>query len=70
MDAFYKGLQNKATKAEALRQAPVALIQGTSAHSGGDRGSIKAIGNDASQAAHRWAHPYDWAPFILIGNGL
>ncbi len=46
MDAFYERLTTGTPKAEALRQAQLALIRS-------DR-----------------HHPYYWAPFILIGNGL
>jgi CHAT domain-containing protein len=49
MEAFYHSLENfSESKAEALRQAQLALIQGT----------------------ENLNHPYYWAPFILIGNGL
>jgi CHAT domain-containing protein len=46
MDAFYRALQARNAKAEALRQAQIALINSD------------------------YKHPYYWAPFILIGNGL
>ncbi len=46
MDAFYRALQERNAKAEALRQAQIALINSD------------------------YKHPYYWAPFILIGNGL
>ena len=46
MDAFYQAMIQKQPKAEALRQAQLALIRS------------------------KHEHPYYWAPFILIGNGL
>ncbi|MBD2464929.1 tetratricopeptide repeat protein [Oscillatoria sp. FACHB-1407] len=58
MNRFYAGLEQGLTKAEALRQAQIALITGdipTSAP------------NQTRPPFHR---PYYWAPFILIGNGL
>ncbi|NJK51996.1 MAG: CHAT domain-containing protein [Leptolyngbyaceae cyanobacterium SU_3_3] len=74
MDAFYTVLKsNNLTKAEALQKAQIALITGQSSQAkkvprGGvevepDRGAIpRPIGS--------LDHPYYWAPFILIGNGL
>ncbi|NEO95081.1 MAG: CHAT domain-containing protein, partial [Moorea sp. SIO3G5] len=51
MNKFYQVLkQGKVTKAEALRQAQIALI-------------TNKVGDD-------FGHPFYWAPFILIGNGL
>lgn len=56
MNAFYSTLQQgTASKAEALRQAQLALIKGATS-SANPNASLK--------------HPYYWAPFILIGNGL
>jgi CHAT domain-containing protein len=48
------------TKSEALRQAQLGLLRGTSG-SGGAAG-----GTAGSQAP--FANPYYWAPFILMGN--
>ena len=51
------------TKAEALRQAQVALIQGrTNGIAAPTRG-----GTTKSQE-HDWTHPYYWAPFVLSGD--
>ncbi|MEM6598105.1 MAG: CHAT domain-containing protein [Cyanobacteria bacterium P01_C01_bin.69] len=51
MNQFYtalvEGTEEGKTKAEALRQAQLQLIE-----------------------SERFQHPYDWAAFILIGNGL
>jgi CHAT domain-containing protein len=47
MEEFYKGLRNGLTKAEALRQAQLALIKNP-----------------------KYAHPYYWAPFLLVGSWL
>ncbi|MBW4686329.1 MAG: CHAT domain-containing protein [Komarekiella atlantica HA4396-MV6] len=59
MSAFYATLPSgKLTKAEALRQAQISLITGW-------KGS-----HNKSTVVSDFAHPYYWAPFILIGNGL
>ncbi|MBE9037016.1 CHAT domain-containing protein [aff. Roholtiella sp. LEGE 12411] len=47
MEEFYKGLRNGLTKAEALRQAQLALMKNP-----------------------KYAHPYYWAPFLLVGSWL
>ena len=61
MDAFYAALkQQNITKAEALRQAQIALIAPQQPHNS----SLQP------QVNNRLGHPFYWAPFILIGNGL
>lgn len=73
MNAFYTALQGKNTKAEALRQAQIALITGDYTALGEQRGSIVAVqvrDGLKPEVANRLNHPYYWAPFILIGNGL
>jgi CHAT domain-containing protein len=74
MDAFYAALKTgKFSKAEALRQAQIALITGKSQETGQQRSSIEmeAIAEGLPKSvANRLSHPYYWAPFILIGNGL
>ncbi|MEB3179565.1 MAG: tetratricopeptide repeat protein [Nostocaceae cyanobacterium] len=74
MDAFYASLENgKTTKAEALRQAQTALITGDFKPLGEKRGIVVAerIRNGVpAKVQSRLSHPYYWAPFILIGNGL
>ena len=76
MNTFYATLANNAiTKAEALRQAQIALITGNYKTVAGSRGQMvaieqrirKGIPNDV---ANNLSHPYYWASFILIGNGL
>lgn len=73
MNGFYAFLeQGKITKAEALRQAQLTMI--TSDYSGvqaQNRGIIKSTrASLPPKVANRLNHPYYWAPFILIGNGL
>jgi len=74
MDAFYAALQTgQMTKAEALRQAQVALITGDYKALGQQRGLEvqQRINRSLSKAVNtRLSHPNYWAPFILIGNGL
>jgi CHAT domain-containing protein len=74
MNAFYSALQTgKMTKAEALQQAQIALSTGDYTAIGEQRGLgvEERIKNSLpSQVSDRLSHPYYWAPFILIGNGL
>ncbi|MGI2902389.1 CHAT domain-containing protein [Tolypothrix sp. VBCCA 56010] len=67
MTAFYTLLtSSKLAKSEALRQAQIALITGKSPTSKQQNGS-----NNISPAVDASLnHPYYWASFILIGNGL
>ncbi|PHJ56912.1 hypothetical protein VF14_34545 [Nostoc linckia z18] len=61
MSAFYNILSGKKlTKTEALRQAQISLISGYSVKNG----------NAPARQVSNFSHPYYWAPFILIGNGL
>ncbi len=75
MNAFYTALlTGKMTKAKALRQAQIAVITDDYSALGEPRGIVgvrQRIRNRlSSQVANRLSHPYYWAPFILIGNGL
>lgn len=74
MTNFYEALQiDGMTKAEALQHAQIALITGSQIDaSTGERFVQKPRNSDDSQALSnsRLSHPYYWAPFILIGNGL
>jgi CHAT domain-containing protein len=74
MDTFYTALENRnTTKAEALRQSQIALITGNYTSLGQQRGvgvEQRISSSLPSQVVNRLSHPYYWAPFILIGNGL
>ncbi len=74
MDTFYTALENRnTTKAEALRQAQIALITGNYTALGQQRGlevQQRISSSLPPNVASRLNHPYYWAPFILIGNGL
>ena len=71
MDVFYtKVKQGNLTKAEALRQAQIALIntsKTTESKQCGDSIEIEAL---PSNVGDRLSHPYYWAPFILIGIAI
>jgi CHAT domain-containing protein len=70
-DFYARWVNNPADgKAEALRQAQLALLSGSAVFrpAGSDRG-VQPVG-DPTSARHDagYSHPYYWAPFVLIGN--
>ncbi|MGJ3251902.1 MAG: CHAT domain-containing protein [Elainellaceae cyanobacterium] len=86
MQSFYHNLaentaDNPGTIAQALRDAQLSLLRGEET---GDRSDDRGIaiepnpeeldtdeGQSTAQSSQtRFSHPYYWAPFILIGNGL
>ena len=75
MQVFYKKLATgKLTKAEALRQAQQELRSGTIPKNSTMARSditIQFVGDARSPSpTQNFSHPYYWAPFVLIGNGL
>lgn len=70
INGFYSILQKgNISKAEALRQAQIALITGNHSAFGQQRGITTAQSIPQTETS-KLNHPYYWAPFILIGNGL
>lgn len=75
MQQFYQNLATgKMTKTEALRQAQIAMIRGKAQAStaANSRSSVQFTPgrNQTAAISSDRRHPYYWAPFILIGNGL
>jgi CHAT domain-containing protein/tetratricopeptide (TPR) repeat protein len=74
MDAFYTAVKTgKVSNTEALRQAQVAMITGNYEGLGDPRGIVSIEvrpRTTSSTVPAKISHPYYWAAFILIGNGL
>ena len=81
MQQFYKNwatgtAQKSMTKSEALRQAQLSLLQGKFTAKDAPARSILKVVPDTGATTNTvnnnqgFTHPYYWAPFILIGNGL
>ncbi|MEO1146111.1 MAG: CHAT domain-containing protein [Cyanobacteria bacterium J06638_22] len=73
MVALYANLASAGTtKAEALRQAQLAMINGDTEFvvRGGDRGPTRTIdlSENPAQVNLNLAHPYYWSAFVLVGN--
>jgi CHAT domain-containing protein/Flp pilus assembly protein TadD len=77
MNGFYHGLQQKEPMSQALQKAQIALITNNFSAVGGERGGDGDFiqrdvqtGLPIDHISNNLSHPYYWAPFILIGNGL
>jgi CHAT domain-containing protein len=59
----------RAGKGEALRQAQLAFLRGEAASAHGTAGRGLQTADDADHTfPTKYAHPFYWAPFVLIGN--
>lgn len=74
MQRFYELLATgELTKAEALRQAQLSLLynENTETRLAATRADLTYVtSGDRATSTVSAQHPYHWAPFILIGNGL
>ncbi|MCT7948999.1 CHAT domain-containing protein [Ancylothrix sp. C2] len=72
MNEFYQHLNITANKAEALRQAQLAMIRGkVQVEQGQLRGSDQEplpLPDQLARSNVNFSHPYFWSGFILIGN--
>jgi len=81
MEQLYRArVEGRLSKAEALQRAQLALLHGTEARSSpAAQAAVPPRGLQTTQKPGGlpqfspqpnapWAHPYYWAPFILIGN--
>ncbi len=71
-----RGGDSRMSKAPAMRQAQLSLLSGTLKPTGepSDRGAVPPGGAQSTAprftapANAPYAHPYYWAPFVLMGN--
>ncbi len=72
MTEFYQHLQEIPLKAEALRQAQVAMLKGkvgmNMGELNGTRGELQLPPELAEFGDETFSHPYYWSAFTLIGN--
>ena len=75
MQQFYNNLAKSTTsapitKAEAMRQAQLSLLQKQiTAKDSIQRGTVAVVYEAGAKPTDNYSHPYYWSPFILIGNG-
>lgn len=72
MKSFYRHMvEEKMSKADALRAAQIEAIRGAGAGDGKDeRGAASLVEAKATGAPVNASHPYFWSPFVLMGNWM
>jgi CHAT domain-containing protein/uncharacterized UPF0146 family protein len=73
MQQFYTHLAKGMTKAEALKTVQQNFIDGKFTAKDAPKRSdivVTAVNGNRQPQSRSFTHPYYWAPFILIGNGL
>jgi CHAT domain-containing protein len=72
MKSFYRHMvEEKMSKADALRAAQVEAIRGSGARDAKDeRGAASLVEAKATSAPASASHPYFWSPFVLMGNWM
>jgi CHAT domain-containing protein len=74
MTEFYSQLNHAKIKAEALRQAQLAMIRGEvriesgTLRGGGTRGAVPLPAQLATAQNTNLSHPYYWSGFTMIGS--
>ncbi|MCL2925815.1 MAG: CHAT domain-containing protein, partial [Trichodesmium sp. MAG_R04] len=74
MTEFYGHLNNAKIKAEALRQAQLAMLRGDvviadgELRGSGTRGAVKLPSGLANIGEQKFSHPYYWAGFTMVGS--
>lgn len=72
MAEFYQQLKTAPTKAEALRQAQLAMLKGQVRIEDGQlrwsRGARIPLSSERSRWDNNFSHPYYWAGYILVGS--
>jgi len=72
MREFYTQLESAPIRAEALRQAQLAMIQGKTKPKGNRLQNLSGAGSPPAKRPNaeskNLSHPYYWAAFTMVGN--
>jgi CHAT domain-containing protein len=74
MTEFYSQLSDAKIKAEALRQAQLAMLRGEVRIEGGkllgskELGGVTLPAESLKEGEHNLTHPYYWSGFTMIGS--